>query len=359
MAPRKLVKKQPTASNVESSGKRKNAEEEFQDSVPSNKKSKEHDSEIDYSKRIEFMKAKFGVTMPDDFFRFYEFCQEVNPTAPSDALMDTLQLKLVGAFDVLAGQFDDRDESSITSYYLHWRFYYDPPEMMTLLAREDESSYHFGYYRDDPDKLPDLVASNTGGNSCELKCMGTNLFAAVKTYIDNQLNRKAAKKEINELASKLQEWAARYHFDLSVNSKSVKERKKYVVANTFHTLGIVVPVDKKLDIGYRPLNVTNAALGKILTNIEKCKNTAQRLKFLEPLEELITYVQFANDECDYGMGLELGIDLFCRGEEFNNFALHLLTTAYSLLRRPLYADIISIHMTNRKRSCLSQLQLTR
>jgi len=28
---------------------------------------------------------------------------------------------------------------------------------------------------------------------------------------------------------------------------------------------------------------------------------------------MMTFVQFANDECDYGMGLELGMDLFCYG----------------------------------------------
>ena len=61
--------------------------------------------------------------------------------------MDSLQLKLVGAFDVLAGRFDSIDESTITSYYLHWRYFYDPPELMTLLTKEDQSSFHFGYYR--------------------------------------------------------------------------------------------------------------------------------------------------------------------------------------------------------------------
>lgn len=48
----------------------------------STKRSKEHESSVDYSNRIEFIKAKFGVLMPDDFFRFYEFCQEIKPTAP-------------------------------------------------------------------------------------------------------------------------------------------------------------------------------------------------------------------------------------------------------------------------------------
>jgi len=31
---------------------------------------------------------------------------------------------------------------------------------------------------------------------------------------------------------------------------------------------------------------------------------------------MVNFVQFANDECDYGMGLELGIDLFCHGSKY-------------------------------------------
>ena len=178
----------------------------------------------------------------------------------------------------------------------------------------------------------------------------------IRSYIDNQADRKKAKEEVEKVSNKLQEWAKRYNFNLNVNAKCINERKKCVVANTFHKLGIVVPVDKKLDIGYRPLGITNAALAKMLAKIENSKNKAEKLKHLQPLEELITYVQFANDECDYGMGFELGIDLFCKGKEFNSFALHLLTTAYSLLTRSLYADIISIHIENRQRSSLSQLQ---
>lgn len=40
---------------------------------------------------------------------------------------------------------------------------------------------------------------------------------------------------------------------------------------------------------------------------------ADRLQAFAPVQEMVTYVQFANDECDYGMGLELGLDLFCHG----------------------------------------------
>ena len=40
---------------------------------------------------------------------------------------------------------------------------------------------------------------------------------------------------------------------------------------------------------------------------------ADRLQAFAPIQEMMTYVQFANEECDYGMGLELGLDLFCHG----------------------------------------------
>ena len=36
---------------------------------------------------------------------------------------------------------------------------------------------------------------------------------------------------------------------------------------------------------------------------------ADRLQAFAPIQEMMTYVQFANDECDYGMGLELGLGL--------------------------------------------------
>jgi hypothetical protein len=43
------------------------------------------------------------------------------------------------------------------------------------------------------------------------------------------------------------------------------------------------------------------------------KTDKERDENMDPVQELITLVQFANDECDYGEGLELGMDLFCYG----------------------------------------------
>lgn len=52
---------------------------------------------------------------------------------------------------------------------------------------------------------------------------------------------------------------------------------------------------------------------KICKAIAEARNDEDRIKAFGPIQEMITFVQFANDECDYGMGYELGIDLFCYG----------------------------------------------
>jgi len=33
------------------------------------------------------------------------------------------------------------------NYLLHYRYYYDPPEFMTVLRGDDKSLFHMGYYR--------------------------------------------------------------------------------------------------------------------------------------------------------------------------------------------------------------------
>ena len=53
----------------------------------------------------------------------------------------------------------------------------------------------------------------------------------------------------------------------------------------------------------------------MFNNVEKAKDDNDRIEAFEPLQEIVTFIQFANDECDYGMGLEFGIALFCHGSK--------------------------------------------
>ena len=87
------------------------------------------------------------------------------------------------------------------------------------------------------------------------------------------------------------------------------------------------------------------------------KTEVEKNKAFDPVMELIMLVQFANDECDYGEGLELGLDMFSYGGEvFHKTILNLLPLAYQLLGRHEYASIIKAHIKNRKHSAdLSEL----
>ena len=48
---------------------------------------------------------------------------------------------------------------------------------------------------------------------------------------------------------------------------------------------------------------------KLLSTLVTSDEEAVRQSKMDTIQEMITYVQFANDEADYGMGLELGHDL--------------------------------------------------
>ena len=65
-----------------------------------------------------------------------------------DALQKTLGLQLVGPYDVLAGLCVKKNGRGKTPCYLtHWRYYYDPPEFLTVLRGDDETQFHMGYFR--------------------------------------------------------------------------------------------------------------------------------------------------------------------------------------------------------------------
>ncbi len=90
--------------------------------------------------------------------------------------------------------------------------------------------------------------------------------------------------------------------------------------------------------------------------IADATSDADRDKAMDSLMELISLVQFANDECDYGEGLELGLDLFTfGGAVFHGSVLNLLPLAYELLGRGEFKAVIEAHLKDRRYSAnLSQ-----
>lgn len=96
---------------------------------------------------------------------------------------------------------------------------------------------------------------------------------------------------------------------------------------------------------------------KIFSKIDSATSDKERDAASDPLMEIIMLVQFANDECDYGEGLELGLDMFSFGSShLHGQIMHLLPLAYQLLNRDAFADVITAHLQDRKRGAdLSEL----
>nr|KAG5698518.1 hypothetical protein BaRGS_023221 [Batillaria attramentaria] len=326
--------KEKEEEKAESSGEEEDSEneEEEETEMP--------ESPVDIRENI---KSKFLVEMPEDFYDFWKFCEKLNKEDPLDALQATLGFTLVGPYDVLAGRHKDVAQNSAgrrPNFLLHWRYYYDPPEFLTVIKGDDEKQFHIGYFRDDPDEMPVFVAANSAKENGIITPRGDNLFAAVSHYVGERLKDKSIsadkKKALNKLQESLKAAASAGGYSLEQKTKAMKERDKKSVCKTFHGAGMVVPVDDN-EVGYRPVPETPGDLKKMLTKIRDSKTQEERDKHYDPLQEIITLVQFANDECDYGEGLELGLDLFTFGGKcFHSAIGSLLTLAYQLLRRPQY-----------------------
>ncbi|CAL1601479.1 unnamed protein product [Knipowitschia caucasica] len=305
------------------------------------------------SQQRDEMKELYSLEMPEDLYHFWDFCKELCPDDPRGAFMDTLGLQLVGPFDVLAGAH--KKLKTKPNLNLHWRYFYDPPEFQTII-RSEGNQLHFGYYRDTPDLLPSFVGENDAKKGCSITQMGENVFAAVYLYLQRKRKEKASlKTDLESLVEKLRNKAGVLGLPLEQKTKDMKQRDKKVVTKTFHGAGIVVPIDKN-DVGYRELPETDAGLKKICKAIAEAQTDEERIKAFGPIQEMITFVQFANDECDYGMGYELGMDLFCYGSHyFHKMIKQLLPMAYNLLKRSLFGEIVEAHLSNRSRDPVDQL----
>jgi hypothetical protein len=78
-------------------------------------------------------------------------------------------------------------------------------------------------------------------------------------------------------------------------------------------------------------------------------NKAKKAKADELIQEIISLIQFANDESDFGMGLEFALNMFAHGApELHKFIRSTLTVCYALLCRDLYSEIIREHLKQRK-----------
>jgi len=300
--------------------------------------------------------ALLGLEMPSDFYSFWDFACTVNKENPLLCL-SSVGLKLCGAFEILAGTVPSSAPRSRSLYLTHHRFHYDTPELQTIIC---ETSYakgvHLGYFRDIPNQTPSLVMVGVESQGAKLTALGDNLFAGVYNYLVGRLEEgdPFLRTKVTGMMEKIKLWVNKStmtgndSLTLEKKTASMKNRDRVKVATGAHGAGIIVPFNKKTEVGYREVPETPANLKKMLTKVVEAATDEEREIALDPVQELINFVQFANDEGDPGMGLELGLALLCHGGQvLHPMVKHLLGVAYELLNRDLFGEVVFAHLDQR------------
>ncbi|KUG02273.1 hypothetical protein AM587_10015452 [Phytophthora nicotianae] len=266
-----------------------------------------------------FLESKLFLKAPGDLYDVFELAAELRPESPCKAFVGTLGLRLTGPFDLLAAKEEVTVDKPL---YLHGRFFFDPPEVATVVVatESDEDS----------------------SRECKFDIVGSNLFQLLESRLQKRQSTLGVAKTA-DLLKKIEghKSCARGQSESALRSKRAKE----TVAPSLHQLGIVVPVDTKSNTGYRELPTTGKDLADLLHQVrqEAGKTSPARKK----LSELITRATIASDECDFGTGLLLGLDVFTAGSCLEKEALQLLRVAYMLLRRANFYKIASGHSKHR------------
>ncbi|CAH0628655.1 unnamed protein product [Chrysodeixis includens] len=293
----------------------------------------------------DMLKELFLLEMPEDFYKFYECISDGDKSF--EATLASVNLVPIGPYELLIGKLPKLEDKEL--YLAHWRFFYDPPEFQAVLKKSKNSEYHIGYFLDDPEEKPVFVASNDSKKDCRIVPMAENIFGAVYQYLQNEKKQSPFTVAVcQKLMDKIKAFADENK--ISLEEYTMKKRSPHMVTRSFHGAGIVVPYNKKTQLGYRHLVETDANLKKLFANLEKASNQNEKDKILSELQPVITYASIAVDESDFGTGVEVGIALFCSGlKELEPSALSSLTAAYSVLNRGAFAEIFKAHLKYRRK----------
>jgi len=299
----------------------------------------------------------YGLRFPACFFALYEFALECDPQDPLHC-MTKLGMVLTGPFEewhkMMQYKGYNPPPSNMIHRHMRNRSYYAPPEFQVCLNNMKDKTA-LGYWRDDPSELPPFIAMNHHEEG-RLYAVGPNLMAAVKLWLYRRIGSSSL--HTRKCFATVTDVAIKWNIIIERVTYELRERETRCNARSLNTIGICVPVvedAKGNEIGYRPLEVDDTELRNILDAIENAPNDAVRLKKFQPLQEIMQRVNLANDECDFGMGLEFGISMFAHGSKyFHKMILKILPMAYELLDRKIYAEIIKAHIADRRKTIVDR-----
>jgi hypothetical protein len=151
------------------------------------------------------------------------------------------------------------------AWSLHSRHRYDPPEVVTVASLDGGGRW--GYHRDSPDEPPTCVVASVADTKHKrgrFAIIAPTLQDAIVAHCKTRLKglTKSAAETILARASSAAAAAASASPSSGAGSRGQKRGKRVPVDTTLSGLGIVVPYDKKTEVGWRELSVSD-------TNLEK------------------------------------------------------------------------------------------
>jgi hypothetical protein len=186
--------------------------------------------------RREQLRTLYGLEFPEELFALWDWHGTLAGEA-ARAFHEVLGITLHGPFDVLAGKLDDLELRYPA--ILHWRYQYDPPELFTVMVG-DTDGLHWGYWFDDPGRLPPVVASFYARDSVDLT-EHESLAHALATHVEH--TRRGLRE--NRRADRAH--AAEYDRDLAAldaldatRPKPRAQPQRTTVADTPEGMGVVV-----------------------------------------------------------------------------------------------------------------------
>jgi hypothetical protein len=274
------------------------------------------------------LRQLYGFDFPDDLHRVWDLARRVRPLEPLHAFEETLHLRLVGPFDVLAGRFDRHTPRYPISQ--HWRCPQDPPELFTVFA--GSSGLHWGYWIDVPGESIPCVVAVYPDQGFEPDRYGDDLLTALRLHLE-----ELAEESEDDMTAARERLFGAAPVSGEIGKKT--RRDAAVIARTGDGLGIVAPPGT-----YRPLTVSDRVL-------------SERIWEEEPPADLIAEAYSAADEGFPATALKLGRELWAVPEPAHlDAACKLLDRAYAGLGRTLLRDILADQRRHGEREWLDILE---
>ncbi|CAI4227799.1 unnamed protein product [Auanema sp. JU1783] len=250
--------------------------------------------------------------------KFWEHVLTLSNDSPRKVFSQFDEAELVGVFEQLEGSLFITEQQFLT-YHRHST---DLPEMETCLIHKNG---HYAIWRDIPNDDDFLIVHSDGKEHFPtIEIVGPS-FEHILLHL--------AGESINLLKKS--------------RGEAIRKRKKAKLGSPPHPLGILIRVIN--DVGYRDIPESPSSLKKNLEIIGTATDQELIKRRMAKINELYTYAQFANDESDFGMGLEFGHWLFLANyPPLDKITRNTLRAAYELLQRERFQDIAAAILTKRR-----------